>query len=40
MHKARLGLNRSCEVLVHERRQIEESQYYEEQEGCLTGIAN
>jgi len=35
MHKARLSLNWSCEILVYERRQIEEFQYYEE--GCLYG---
>jgi len=36
MHKARLSLNRNCEVLARERR-TEESQYYEKQEGCLYG---
>jgi len=35
--EARLSLNRSREVLARERRQIEESQYYEEQEACLYG---
>jgi len=35
MHKARLSLNWSCEILACERRQTEESQYYEE--GCLYG---
>jgi len=42
MHKARLSLNRSREVIARERRQTEESQYYEEQEECLyvSGIAD
>jgi len=34
MHKPYLSLNRSREILPRERRQTEESQYYEEQEGC------
>jgi len=37
MHKARLSLNWSCEVLTRERRQTEDSQYYREHEGCLYG---
>jgi len=42
MHKARLSLNRNCEVLTYERKQTEESYYYEEQEECLydPGIAD
>jgi len=35
MHKARLSLNWSREVLACERRQTEKSQYYEEHEGCM-----
>jgi len=33
MHKAHLSLNWSRELLARERRQTEESQYYEEHEG-------
>jgi len=42
MHKARLSLNRSREVLAREKRQTDESQYYEGQKGCLysPGIAD
>jgi len=32
MHKARLSLNWSREILTRERRQIEESQYKEQEE--------
>jgi len=35
MHKVRLSLNWSREILARERRQTEESQYYKEQEGCF-----
>jgi len=35
MYEVYLSLNRNREVLACERRQIKESQYYEEQEACL-----
>jgi len=35
MHKARLSLNWSREILIRERRQTEKSQYYKEQKGCF-----
>jgi len=35
MHKVRLSLNWSREILARERRQTEESQYYKE--GCFYG---
>jgi len=40
--KARLSLNRSCEVLARKRRQTKEPQYYEKQEECFysPGIAD
>jgi len=38
MHKARLSLNRIHEVLARERRQNEESQYYEEQKECMVQL--
>jgi len=34
MYKTRLSLNRSRDILAREK-QTEESQYYEEHEGCL-----
>jgi len=37
MHKTRLSLNWSHKVLARERRQTEDSQYYEKYEGCLYG---
>jgi len=37
MHKAHLSVNWNHEVLTRERRQTEDSQYYEEHEGCLYG---
>jgi len=38
MHKACLSLNWKREILVRERRQIKNSQYYEEHKGCLYGL--
>jgi len=35
MHKTRLSLNRSREILAREKRKIEEFQYYKEQKGYL-----
>jgi len=37
MHKVRLSLNWSREILTYERRQTEESQYYEEHERSVYG---
>jgi len=37
MHETRLSLNQSHEVLAREKRQTEESEYYEKHEGCLYG---
>jgi len=39
MYKACVSLNQSCEILACKRRQkkTEESQYYQEQKGCLYG---